>query len=774
MRIWILLLAVSISTNVAAQCDFVTANYIKEIINPSYVKSINVEVLKNKKFAKNSLRIFASKTKTIPPKFKKKFNALVKVEYSFGYCLYRAKIRQSGNAKDHIDLIGGKALQSLDVQLLDGNIVNATKFKLLISKTRNGKHEVLASLILRELDFISPETFEVNVDINGLKTVMIFQEKATKELLERRSRREGPIFKGDQQLLWSNKGYGDFELYPLALSRLVNDEWFNKGSTSQKITLESFRRLQKVYLDYKYKYHVLDEYVANISFPNYETNKIFSNYHIVLLAMNGQHAIAPAQRQYYFNSIQGTFEPIYYDGNVSFSSWSKNKYGLFHNPPSNDFINRALKLVASDSLRKSFLERTRLSFGREDFFFQSMEHFKKNLLGLNNSIKTTTENVSSSIKSSPNYSWYRKLQLEKNKKGLQSVEHLKKNLLGLNNSIKTTTENVSSSIKSSPNYSWYKKFQNKKKVDQNIITQVNIKKLKTHLLLDDGSSIEISTTDLSKILTRNSLDRKRFIIFPSTTTDVTKNDYKDIKVGTKIIRVSNNMDVKFDKSNKQIEFIQSHPKDWALLLGGDYSNWNLVFRGIKSYNTLANAEGQRFNALGLTGCLTLYKTKINNTQITASNGECEDSINFIRSFGERVIISVSDSFADAVDADFSQLIISNLEVVNAGNDCLDVSSGNYLLNNAKLSNCKDKGISVGEMSTFQGDNISIDKANIGVSSKDFSKTIINNLNLNEVVLCGESKRKKKEFGGARLSIIDNNCATLFEHDNESTISKENS
>ena len=725
MRIWILLLTVSISTNVAAQCDFITANYIKEIINPSYVKSINVEVLKSKKFAKNSLKIFASKTKTIPPKFKKKFKALIKVEYSFGYCLYKAKIRQSGNAKDHIDLIGGKALQSLDVQLLDGNILNATKFKLLISKTRNGRHEILASLILRELDFISPETFEVNVDLNGSKSVMIFQEKATKELLERRSRREGPIFKGDQQLLWSNQNYGDFELYPLALSRLVNDKWFNKGFTSQKIVLESFRRLQKVYLDYKYKYHVLDEYNSNIFFPNFETSKIFSNYHIVLLAMNGQHAIAPAQRQYYFNSIQGTFEPIYYDGNVSFSSWSKNKYGLFQNPPSNDFVISALKLVESDSLRKSFLERTSLSFGREDFFLQSMEHFKKNLLSLNNSIKNKTENVSSSKKSSPNYSWY-------------------------------------------------KKFQNKKKVDQNIITQVNIKKLKTHLLLDDGSSIEISTTDLSKILTRNSLDGKRFIIFPSITTDVTKNDYKDIKVGTKIIRVSNNMDVKFDKSNKQIEFIQSHPKDWALLLGGDYSNWNLVFRGIKSYNTLANAEGQRFNSLGLTGCLTLYKTKINNTQITASNGECEDSINFIRSFGERVIISVSDSFADAVDADFSQLIISNLEVVNAGNDCLDVSSGNYLLNNAKLSNCKDKGISVGEMSTFQGDNISIDKANIGVSSKDFSKTIINNLNLNEVVLCGESKRKKKEFGGARLSIIDNNCATLFEQDDESIISKGNS
>ena len=727
MKVWILLLVISISTNAVAQCDFVTADYIEEMTSPYQVKSINVEVAKSSKFAKNAIKILEIPSySNIPPKLKKKFDALVRVEFSFGSCLYRAKIRQSGDWKDHIILLKGYPLQSLDVKLLDGNIVKATRFKLLIPKTRNGKHEILATLILKELDFITPETFEVNVDINGVQSVMLFQEKSAKELLERRSRREGPIFEGDETLIWSYPNYENFELEPLALARLINDNWFDKGSSSQKIVLEAFKRLQKSYLDYAHTYLLGENSMIS---PNLRANKIFANYQNVLLAMNGLHALRPHNQKYFFNSIERYFEPIYYDGNVSFSSLNmneyKNRYELLPNTPSNDFNIRALKLISSDSLRKNFIERTSLDSSNEDFYFQSMKQFKKNLITLKSAIKTETENDSSSKKSLHNYSWYRK-------------------------------------------------FQTEKKVDQNIIIQVNIEKLTPHLLLDDGSSLEISITDLSKILAKNSLKGERFVILPRITTDVTENEYKDIKVGTKIIRVSKSMDVRFDESNKQIEFIQSNPKDWALLSGDDYSNWNLVFRGIKSHNVSTNSEIQRFNALGLTGCLTLYKTKINNTRITISNGECEDSVNFIRSFGEGLIISVIDSFADAVDADFSQLTISDLEVVNAGNDCLDVSSGNYLLDNAKFSNCKDKAISVGEMSTFQGDNISINKANIGVSSKDFSQTIINNLNLKEVVLCGESKRKKQEFGGASLSIINNNCATSFEHDNESIIFKGNS
>jgi len=726
VKIWALFLVISISTNVNAQCNFITANYIKELANPSHIKSLSVKVPKSANFAKNALKIFTSNTINIPPKLKKKFNASITIEYNFGNCNFKAKIRQSGDWKDHIALIEGNPLQSLDIKLSEGNIINTTKFKLLIPKTRNGRNEILATLILKELGFISPETFEVNVNINGVQSVMLFQEKAAKELLEKNLRREGPIFEGDESLLWSYQNYENFELEPISLARLVNGNWFDKGSTSQRITIGAFEQLQKSYLDYAYSKMIENNHYA--IYPNYGKNKIFSNYHFVVLAMNGNHALRPHNRQYFFNSIEGYFEPIYYDGDVSFNTQSfccENEFDLFAIKPSKNFTIQAMKLETSKSLKKKFVERTKFDQNSEIFFVESMKQFTKNLVALNSLIKPATKNVSFSKKTGQNYSWY-------------------------------------------------KKFQTEKKVDQNIISQVYIDKLKSQILLDNGSSSKISTASFSKILTKNSLDNERFVILPLTTKEVSNEKYKVIKIDAKIIRVSKNMQVKLNKSNKQIQFIQSDPADWALLLGGDYSDWSLVFSGKKNYNKTFNPPEQRFNELGLTGCLTFYKTKINNTQITVNNGECEDSVNFIRSFGEGVIITVKDSFADAVDADFSQLTISDLKVINAGNDCLDVSSGNYLLNSARLTNCKDKAISVGEMSIFRGNIISVDKAKIGVSSKDFSQTIINTLNLNEVVLCGESKRKKQEFGGARLQIFDNNCALSFEQDSESIILNSNS
>ena len=726
MKIWALFLIISISTNVNAQCNFITANYIKELANPSHIKSLSVQVPKSAKFAKNALKIFTSNTDNIPPKLKKKFNASVTIEYNFGNCNFKAKIRQSGDWKDHIVIDESlPLLQSLDVKLSEGNILNATKFKLLIPKTRNGRNEILATLILQELGFISPETFEVNVNINGVQSVMLFQEKAAKELLEKNLRREGPIFEGDESLLWSYQNYRNFELEPLSLARLVNGNWFDKGYISQKITIGAFEQLQKSYLDYAYSKKIENNHYA--IFPNYGKNKIFSNYHFVVMAMNGNHSLRPHNRQYFFNSIEGYFEPIYYDGNVSFNTQDFCcENDLFSIKPSKNFMIKAMKLEKSKLLKKKFIERTKFDQNSEVFFVKSMKQFTKNLVDLNSLIKSATRGRPKRIS------------------------------------------------KSGQNHSWYKKFQTEKKVDQYIINQIYIDKLKSQILLDNESSSKISTASLSKILTKNSLDKERFVFLPLNTKEVSNEQFKIIKIDTKIIKVSKNMQVKLNKSNKQIQFTQSDPADWALLLSGDYSDWSLVFSGKKNYKKTFNPPEQRFNGLGLTGCLTFYKTKINNAHITVNNGECEDSVNFIRSFGVGVIIDVKNSFADAVDADFSKLTISDLKVINAGNDCLDVSKGFYSLNSARLTNCKDKAISVGEMSTFRGNIISVDKAKIGVSSKDFSNTIINTLNLNEVVLCGESKQKKQEFGGARLQIFYNNCAFSFEQDSESLILNSNS
>ena len=44
---------------------------------------------------------------------------------------------------------------------------------------------------------------------------------------------------------------------------------------------------------------------------NYNKLNIFNN---ILLAANGNHALYPHNRKFYWNSIEEYFEPIYYDG----------------------------------------------------------------------------------------------------------------------------------------------------------------------------------------------------------------------------------------------------------------------------------------------------------------------------------------------------------------------------------------------------------------------------------------------------------------------------
>ena len=69
----------------------------------------------------------------------------------------------------------------MDVSLDEGNIFGITIFKLLIRTTRgsnNGKDEVFATTLLRNVGYISPRTalLEVNVNQKG-KDTFIYQEK---------------------------------------------------------------------------------------------------------------------------------------------------------------------------------------------------------------------------------------------------------------------------------------------------------------------------------------------------------------------------------------------------------------------------------------------------------------------------------------------------------------------------------------------------------------------------------------------------------------------
>ena len=168
------------------------------------------------------------------------------MHYDFGICKFKVRLRQNGDFTDHIGFIDGKPLASLNIRMKTGNLVNAVKFKLLIPRTRNDLNEVLGTIILRELGFIVPETFKVITKINGAKSTMIFQEDSRKEMLERNKRREGPIFEGDESIIYTQNG--KTELSRISLARLINKNWLIKGQQSALITLKSIKKLQNAYI----------------------------------------------------------------------------------------------------------------------------------------------------------------------------------------------------------------------------------------------------------------------------------------------------------------------------------------------------------------------------------------------------------------------------------------------------------------------------------------------------------------------------------------------
>ena len=131
---------------------------------------------------------------------------------------------------------------------------------------------------------------------------------------------------------------------------------------------------------------------------------------------------------------------------------------------------------------------------------------------------------------------------------------------------------------------------------------------------------------------------------------------------------------------------------------------------------------------------------------------------------------------DGLDVDFSELEINQANITDSKNDCLDLSFGKYKLGKINLSNCGDKGLSVGEKSFVQIDDIKVKNSIVGVASKDSSITKLNNAFLENLTICVTAYNKKQEFNGGFLKIKKADCKNYNEKiktDNYSKIVIEN-
>jgi hypothetical protein len=733
------------------KCNYKSSEHINELSSPHSIKKISVDITKKKKWFRNGLKILHSNTPNIGSKYKQRFSAILTVDYKFGTCRFKAKVRQSGDWKDHIKSIGipklsrkqifgvrpaSNFISSLDVKLNEGNILNAVSFKLLIPETRNGINEVFGTLFLRRLGFIAQETFLIPGLINGVETKFLFQEKARKELLERNNFREGPIFSGDESLIWEGLPRKHW-LADVSLTRLVNDKWVAREKNTTVIAVESFIKLQNEYVEYwNLRSSRPDKYDYFIN-PNQSGNNLFGNFSISLAALNGLNSFHPNNRKFYFDILNQKFHPIYYDGNTDVTGLlTKGTNG--RDPELKLYLNNASSVFVKELIRSAdALPTDELFFS--NFWSRSDLTEKETKNFITAASKAIVSNVNAILRLNSGVSHYDYPK----RKTIQSTE-----VDWSSFKVRMSNHNHNSQLVSLISNKDQKFYKDAKSTNK-----------------EPPFSI-VSDEDLINLISKNQLFGKRAVL-GEYRSESPKLNYLSLDFLNGKLLFSEGSTVTVDNLNRSILLEQKKSSDWFLIKDAVVDGWKIEFSG-----ELSNAgikSTQRFNEFGLTGCLTFYNVSLSAASIFASNGLCEDSVNFISSKGSIKYLSITNSYADGADFDFSSIGINKLDIYQAGNDCIDLSFGDYSIGEAILTGCRDKGISVGERSALLSKNVIVSGVNVGIASKDLSTTKILNFTGKKTVTCLEAFAKKQEFGGGYLAVDNYFCEGLISRDNESVI-----
>jgi len=211
-----------------------------------------------------------------------------------------------------------------------------------------------------------------------------------------------------------------------------------------------------------------------------------------------------------------------------------------------------------------------------------------------------------------------------------------------------------------------------------------------------------------------------------------------------------------DQQNKIANFSRTNLFG-KVIFTDNVENWTINFND----NSEIDHNQIQLDKNGLTGCLNFIDTVVVNLKIDISNSNCEDAVNFIRTKGNIDHMNIKNSLSDSMDADFSNLNFKNFYINKSGNDCLDFSWGNYTIEKGSIKNCGDKAVSVGESSSLTIRDSFISNSNVGIASKDYSKTISINNVIQDTQYCFKAYNKKQEFSGAEIISKKSKCENSY-------------
>ena len=702
------------------------------LMNDSLINEIKIEIPKSRQWQMNIMKAYVNDG-PITSKFKKNFNAFVYYENKNGICKNRAKIRLSGDNKDHIKAIDGNPVASLDVTIEDGSINGVRKFKLFLPNSRNGDNEIFVANLFSEFGLLSPRTRTLNVEINNLPLNMIFQEKLAKELIENNNLRESVLIKTNDFLMLNlrKKSNGLSVFNSFVYPSIINDKWLSKGEPNLQIGFNALNLFSLAIDESTNGFINSDIPFDNSLLSKLNNNKISDDqsfFSLLSIITRSLHLNYKHNLRYYYEPFHDSFIPVYYDGDsqilnsqISFAEYldinnsDNNELHLamlsrnseFYNFP--DAYERLSKLDISKLQKR--LEKSGLFLSQEKIFSIKKELID-NLDFLNK--------INQDIRENPHLKKKFVKEGDLTEKKLKDVIDNVRLLSGRNfNDLKVC------SIKSIDCYK------------SNLSKQEFYKISKGYYSLD-GNRYFYLNRDNDNLFTKKQKKFKTFKVNPL--------------INMKIV---GNPEYKIFQEEKKIEITFRSNIDKVIFYNSNIDGWNII--GKASKDLIPIKDNSRIDKILLTGSLVIQDSILKNLNISFENGINEDSINIIRSYGSIDKINVRDSFQDSIDLDFSSLNINDIQVERSGNDCLDLSSGNYFVNNLVSIQCKDKGLSAGEGSKITINNLLVKKSSMAIAIKDSSRAKILDGKVEDSDICLAIYRKKPEFLGAYLSMPRETC-----------------
>lgn len=245
----------------------------------------------------------------------------------FNNKVYRAKIRLKDNFSSRRN---DPRKWSFEIELKGRKeILGMNKFSIHHPENRGYAMDILMSDIAKLNNIISSKALLASVNLNGEDMgIMNIKEFFSKEFLETKSRRSGPIFKIDESNKFAFFKDKDFHMKDANLNyigkQFVNDY--------HKISLRSHIGSSRLSKNTEKKYHkavglyrsfVRKKISASDVFDTESFGKFFA---ITSLAgCNTNHAIQMHDARFYFNPITGKIEPIGYNWEFSCSCTSPHK-----------------------------------------------------------------------------------------------------------------------------------------------------------------------------------------------------------------------------------------------------------------------------------------------------------------------------------------------------------------------------------------------------------------------------------------------------------------